>query len=78
LTYYGFTSRLMSEMGAKRIEIERLAYGVAEAAKALGISYRALYTLIKSGHLRAVRVGRRIIIPKSALEELLGEKRGAE
>jgi excisionase family DNA binding protein len=68
----------MSEMGAKRTEIERLAYGVSEAAKALGISYRALYTLIKSGHLRAVRVGRRIIIPKSALEELLGEKRGAE
>jgi excisionase family DNA binding protein len=72
------TSRLMSEMGAKRTEMERLAYGVAEAAKALGISYGALYALIKSGHLRAVRIGRRIIIPRSALEELLGERREAE
>jgi hypothetical protein len=33
----------MSEMRAKRTEIERLAYGVAEAAKALGVSYKVLY-----------------------------------
>ncbi len=65
-------------MRAKRTEIERLAYGVAEAARAIGVSYKVLYDLIKSGRLRAARVGRRIIIPRSALEELLGEKREAE
>jgi excisionase family DNA binding protein len=34
--------------------------------------------MVRSGQLRAVRVGRRIIIPRSAIEELLGEKREAE
>ena len=74
----------MDEMKAKRkrekkaAQLEKLAFNLSEAADTLGTSYKAVYHLVKGGRLRAVRVGRRIIIPRSALEELLEEKREAE
>jgi excisionase family DNA binding protein len=58
--------------------IQKLAYNLGEAAAALGVTYRTVHRLVRSGRLRAVRVGRRIVIPRSALEELLGEEREAE
>ncbi len=85
MTCHDFTSKLMSEMKAKRkrarkktAQLEKLAFNLSEAADTLGTSYQAVYRLVKGGYLRAVRAGRRIIIPRSALEEFLGEKREAE
>jgi excisionase family DNA binding protein len=62
----------------KTAKLEKLAFNLSEAADTLGTSYQAVYRMVKGGQLRAVRVGRRFIIPRSALEELLGERRGAE
>jgi excisionase family DNA binding protein len=41
-----------------------------EASKAIGISYPTLDALLKSGRLKSVRVGRRILIPLAELERL--------
>jgi excisionase family DNA binding protein len=75
----------MSEMKAKRkrakkktTKLEKLAFNLSEAADTLGTSYQAVYRMVRGGQLRAVRAGRRIIIPRSALEEFLGEKGEAE
>jgi excisionase family DNA binding protein len=76
LTYRQLTTKLIGDMKAKGIQ--KLAYNLGEAATALGVTYRAVYRMVRGGQLRAVRVGRRIIIPRSALEELLGERREAE
>lgn len=42
-----------------------------EASALLGIGERSVYALIRSGQLRSIRVGRKILIPLSAIEEFL-------
>ena len=42
-----------------------------EASALLGIGERSIYALIRSGQLRSIRVGRKILIPLSAIEEFL-------
>jgi excisionase family DNA binding protein len=48
-----------------------MAVGIKEAAKNLGISPDTLRRHIARGSIRAVRFGRRILIPVEALEEVL-------
>jgi excisionase family DNA binding protein len=43
---------------------------VAEAAVLLRISRRHLYDLVAEGTVRSVRFGRKVVIPRAALEEL--------
>jgi excisionase family DNA binding protein len=49
---------------------EILAVGVAEAARRLGVSHRTVGYLIARGELYSLKIGRRRVIPVSALEEL--------
>jgi len=49
----------------------RLAFSPKEAANRLGISVFTLHKLLKEGHIRYTRAGRRILIPVSALEAFL-------
>jgi excisionase family DNA binding protein len=53
--------------------MERLAYSVREAAAALGVSSRTIVREIQRGHLRAARVGKRVLVPQSELERLISE-----
>ena len=48
--------------------IERIAYTVTEAAKALGVTKRAVYAAINEGILQTIRIGPTTVIPKSALD----------
>ena len=50
---------------------DRDAYNPKEAAAMLGIAPRTLDTLRQRGDLRSINVGRRVLIPKSAIEEFL-------
>jgi len=50
---------------------ERLVLSVDEAAVALGISRGSAYTAAQRGELPTIRVGRRILVPRDALERLL-------
>jgi excisionase family DNA binding protein len=45
---------------------------VPEAARLLGISRTHAYELVTRGELAHVRLGRRIVVPKHAIESLLG------
>ena len=56
----------------------RLTYSVAEAAKVLGVSKAMAYAAVHSGQLPSVRLGTRILIPKAAVSQLLGERSGLE
>lgn len=49
----------------------RLALGVAEAAKLLGVSPAKLYAAIREKRLPAVRFGRRVLIPAASLKAFL-------
>jgi excisionase family DNA binding protein len=44
---------------------------VEEAAEMLGVSRAAAYRCVKRGELRSVQLGRRIVIPVAAVDELL-------
>lgn len=49
----------------------RLALGIKEAAKAIGVSPDSLRRRVKEGKLRAVRFGRRMLIRRDDLEKLI-------
>jgi excisionase family DNA binding protein len=49
-----------------------MAYTVKEVREFLGISETTVYELVALGHLRSVKAGRRILIPKTVLDEFLG------
>ncbi len=50
---------------------ERLTYDVAKAAEVLGISRNLAYEMVKNGKLPVVKFGKRILVPKKAIENLL-------
>jgi len=43
---------------------------IEQAARALGIGRTALYSEIGAGHIRSVKVGRRRLVPSSAITEV--------
>ena len=51
---------------------ERYCMGVPEAARKLGVSRNFGYELVKRGELPVIRFGKRLLIPKIALEKMLG------
>ena len=55
---------------------ERYCMTVPEAAKKLGISRNFGYELVKRGELPVIRFGKRLLIPKVALEKMLEKSVG--
>jgi excisionase family DNA binding protein len=53
----------------------RRTYTVREAAQALGIGRDSVYAAVQAETLPAIRVGRRIVIPREAVERVLAEGR---
>ena len=49
----------------------RQTLSVEEAARVLGISRNSAYAAAKSGELPALRIGRRYVVPRAALERML-------
>lgn len=54
-------------------QVKRAAVSPDEAALMVGLSRSRIYQLIGSGELRSIKVGRRRLVPMSAISELLGE-----
>jgi len=52
-------------------EEQRLCISVPEAARMLGVSRNFCYELVKQKQIPVIRFGKRILIPKIALEKLL-------
>ncbi|UZX16531.1 helix-turn-helix domain-containing protein [Thermus sp. PS18] len=48
-----------------------IAYNLRQAAEVLGIGESTLRALIRGGHIRVAHVGRRVLVPHSALVEFL-------
>jgi excisionase family DNA binding protein len=46
-------------------------YTVDQAAKILGISRWAAYQAAREGELPTIRIGKRLIVPRAALERML-------
>ena len=52
---------------------ERLTYSVLEASELLGISRSRVYLAIHSGDLPHLRFGRRVVIPRVALHQMIDQ-----
>lgn len=52
----------------------RKLYTPGEAAELLGIGRSTVYELIHRGELAETRIGRRVFLTASALEDVLGER----
>ncbi|WP_037252760.1 helix-turn-helix domain-containing protein [Rhodopirellula europaea] len=48
-----------------------LAYSTLEAARAMRVSESTIKRMIQRDELRSIKVGRRRLVPKQAIEELL-------
>lgn len=55
----------------ERNQADRLVWSVEEAGQQLGISRAHAYELIARGELPHLRLGRRLVVPKRAIEKLL-------
>ena len=53
---------------------DRQAYTVEEVARLLGISRGSAYEAVRTGQIRSLTIGRRIVIPPSAVGKLLGHE----
>ena len=54
---------------------EKLTYSVEEAARLLGIGRNLCYEKVKTGEIPVLKIGRRLLVPKIALEKLLSESK---
>lgn len=52
---------------------DKLTLSVEETAKLLGIGRNLCYDRVKTGEIPVIKIGRRLLVPRSALEKLLAE-----
>jgi excisionase family DNA binding protein len=52
---------------------DRKTIDVPEAARQLGLSRNAAYEAVKRGEIPAVRIGRRLFVPRHAIDHLLAQ-----
>lgn len=55
------------------VESERLVLTVVAAGELLGVCRATAYMLARTGQIPTIRLGRRLVVPKSALERMLAE-----
>jgi excisionase family DNA binding protein len=51
---------------------DRKTYDVEEAGRMLGLGRNATYEAVKAGTIPSIRIGRRLLVPKAALDRMLG------
>ena len=68
----GLLGRLPSIADRKfPVQSEKLTYSVPEVAKLLGLSRASTYEAVKTGQIPSISFGKRIFIPRVALEQML-------
>jgi len=65
---------LSTPIGKRRGAMEeKLTLSIEEAAKLLGIGRNLCYDRVKTGEIPVIKIGRRLLVPRRALEKLLEE-----
>jgi len=54
---------------------DKQTLSVEEAAKVLGIGRNLCYDRVKTGEIPVIKIGRRLLVPRRALEKLLEQGR---
>ena len=72
LATFNFFEHAMQVPVPGEAEEKRLTLTVEDAAELLGLSRAFAYESVRRGEIPSIRIGRRILVPKAALERLLG------
>jgi Helix-turn-helix domain len=60
----------------RRLQVDRIMSGqvasVEDLMPVFDIGRNTAYAMVKTGQIRSIRIGRRIVIPTAAIRELLG------
>ena len=56
----------------------KIAYSIKEVANTLGCGMNTTYELVHSGELPSFKIGRKIMVPASAIEEFVNNKLNAQ
>jgi excisionase family DNA binding protein len=54
--------------------MDRVTLTVTETAKLLGIGRGQAYDAVRRGEIHAIRLGKRLVVPKAAIDRLLEGK----
>ena len=68
---------IVNTLGAKRMERESLTLTVTECAKLLGIGRNSAYEAVRNGEIPVIRIGKRLLVPRQALEKMLLEPKSS-
>jgi excisionase family DNA binding protein len=52
--------------------VEKLTYNIEEAGRKLGIGRNQAYEAARRGDFPVIKIGKRLLVPKAALDRLLG------
>jgi excisionase family DNA binding protein len=61
--------------GVKNGNQPQLTLSVEQAGRRMGLGRGAAYAAVQRGEIPTIRIGRRILVPKAALEHWLAEAR---
>jgi excisionase family DNA binding protein len=64
-------------IGTEQMPTERQTLKIEEAAKILGISRNTAYDAVKTGQLPTIKIGKRLLVPRIAIERMLSDNAGA-
>lgn len=62
---------MATPVGDERDQLKRQTLTVSEAGRLLGIGRNSAYEAVRRGQLYAIRLGRRLVVPRSVVERLL-------
>ena len=62
----------MNRQVTTNVPVTRVTYSIEEAAISMGVSSRHVHRLVHTGEMKALRSGRRVLIPADAIGEYLG------
>jgi excisionase family DNA binding protein len=66
-------------METKKGNIESMVLNIwPDVGQALNLSRATTYSLVKRGVIPSIRLGKRILVPRKALEELVGQAKGVK
>jgi len=53
------------------VAVETATYTIDESAKKLGIGRNSAYEAARKGEIPVIKIGKRLVVPKAALDRLL-------
>jgi excisionase family DNA binding protein len=64
-------SKVVAKVDPQPADPERLTITIEEAGRILGISRGAAYARAEDGSIPTIRLGKRLLVPKAALNKML-------